>query len=788
MVLVFGAGALSASLTSALVPKVVEAAVPKLINFQGILKDGSGNPVANGAYSVTFTIYDDPSAGNVLWAETSSVSTTSGLFTVLLGSLNPVPDSAFQDTTRYLGVKVGADPEMTPRQQLVSLSYAYRVSSVDGASGGTITSKVSIGPGHTNTGTDAFVAGANNRARGAYSVVSGGGGTFFGAADSNSALGNHCTIGGGRGNTASDLQATVGGGAYNNASANASTIGGGALNTASGIEATIGGGEFNTASGYQATVGGGAVNTASGYKATVGGGWVNTASGYQATVGGGLLDTASGSFSTVGGGNTNVASGDSSVVSGGTRNVSSNTSTTIGGGQGNTASGFAATVGGGSYNTANGVNAAVGGGLRNTANTLGATVSGGADNTASGGSGSTVGGGGANSASAQNATVSGGTVNTASDTGATIGGGTFNTASGLFATIGGGNANTASGTAATVGGGGEVFLGSGNVASGDLSTVGGGSKNTASSDGATVGGGGVNTASSTSATVSGGEVNTASGYGATVPGGSHNTAAGDYSFAAGLQAKANHGGAFVWGDNIFADFASTGINQFLIRASGGVGIGTNSPTTATGGQVLHVNNSSGPSALRLGDDATDGIQWELQSTVIGSLGALNVTNVDSFTNLLTILGNGRVGIRTTAPAALLHVNGDAGNNTGVWSNLSDRRLKKDIEPIQGALETVNGLQGVSFRWKDAEKDAQFGRVRGLIAQDVEKVLPEWIKTDPDGYKRLEPIGIDALLIEAIKESKAENEQLRRELNDLRELVQKLLAEEKEGDKKLGHLR
>ncbi|MCI0330450.1 MAG: hypothetical protein L0196_05795 [candidate division Zixibacteria bacterium] len=104
---------------------VAYAAIPQLINFQGILKDGSGNPVANGSYSVIFTIYDAPSAGNVLWAETTSVSTTSGLFSVLLGSANPVPDSAFQDTARYLGVKVGADPEMTPRQKLVSVGYAY---------------------------------------------------------------------------------------------------------------------------------------------------------------------------------------------------------------------------------------------------------------------------------------------------------------------------------------------------------------------------------------------------------------------------------------------------------------------------------------------------------------------------------------------------------------------------------------------------------------------------------------------------------------------------------------
>ncbi|MGH8003413.1 MAG: hypothetical protein ACRECJ_01650, partial [Limisphaerales bacterium] len=50
--------------------------VPKLINFQGILKDGSGNPVADGSYSVTFRIYEVPAGGTLLWAGTTSVTTT----------------------------------------------------------------------------------------------------------------------------------------------------------------------------------------------------------------------------------------------------------------------------------------------------------------------------------------------------------------------------------------------------------------------------------------------------------------------------------------------------------------------------------------------------------------------------------------------------------------------------------------------------------------------------------------------------------------------------------------
>lgn len=83
--------------------------------------------------------------------------------------------------------------------------------------------------------------------------------------------------------------------------------------------------------------------------------------------------------------------------------------------------------------------------------------------------------------------------------------------------------------------------------------------------------------------IGGGAFNTNAGPFATVPGGERNVA-GTNSLAAGRRAKATHTGAFVWADATDADFASTASDQFLIRASGGVGIGTNRPA----GAALHV--------------------------------------------------------------------------------------------------------------------------------------------------------------------------------------------------------
>ncbi|MHC4591359.1 MAG: hypothetical protein ACYS8L_01545, partial [Planctomycetota bacterium] len=185
-----------------------------------------------------------------------------------------------------------------------------------------------------------------------------------------------------------------------------------------------------------------------------------------------------------------------------------------------------------------------------------------------------------NTASGIRATVGGGFGNIASgDYYTTVGGGKFNHATTHAATVGGGKDNKASDEYATVGGGSD------NSASGAWATVGGGQSDTASETYATVGGGYGNTASGWYATVGGGSENIASGLYATVGGGNKNAAHGDYSFAAGRRAKVldTHHGTFIWADHTDAAFFSTGQDQFLIRAEGGVGIGTNSPS-----EELHV--------------------------------------------------------------------------------------------------------------------------------------------------------------------------------------------------------
>ena len=282
-----------------------------------------------------------------------------------------------------------------------------------------------------------------------------------------------------------------------------------------------------------------------------------------------------------------------------------------------------------------------------------------------------------------------------------VGGGFSNTASGSSATVGGGSRHAASGDYATVGGGRD------HIASGLLSTVGGGSANTASGVAATVGGGLQNTAYGFISTVGGGYGNTASGNYATVGGGLQNTALGQFSFATGRRAEANHAGSFVWGDSSPVGKTSSAEDQFNIYAEGGMRMFADGQTT--------------PSMV-----------------------------VDT---------NGDVGIGTTAPAQLLSVNGDAGKpGGGSWSVFSDGRLKKNVEDLDGALETLLDLRGVSFEYKDAVAIGELeGERVGFIAQEVEGVLPDWVEDTETGYKQLTIRGFEALAVEAL-----------RELNDRRE--------------------
>jgi hypothetical protein len=121
------------------------------------------------------------------------------------------------------------------------------------------------------------------------------------------------------------------------------------------------------------------------------------------------------------------------------------------------------------------------------------------------------------------------------------------------------------------------------------------------------------------------------------------------------------------------------------------------------------------------------------------------------------------------------------------SAASDLSFKRDIKPLEGSLEKVTSLKGVSFAWRTEqypERGFRDGRQIGLIAQDVEKVLPELVKTDKDGKKSLSYDKLTAVLVEAVKAQQkqiaAQEARLERqaaEIAELKRLLQKVISKD-----------
>lgn len=120
-VLIGGITGLSVMVNSAI------ADVPPLMSYQGKLTDATGAPVSDGDYCMEFKIYDSATDGNVLWSETQDpVPVTNGLFSLLLGSVSPIPDTVFCQPDRWLAVNICGEPEMVPRRRITSVGYAFK--------------------------------------------------------------------------------------------------------------------------------------------------------------------------------------------------------------------------------------------------------------------------------------------------------------------------------------------------------------------------------------------------------------------------------------------------------------------------------------------------------------------------------------------------------------------------------------------------------------------------------------------------------------------------------------
>lgn len=435
-----------------------------------------------------------------------------------------------------------------------------------------------------------------------------------------------------------------------------------------------------------------------------------------------------------------------------------------------------------------------------------------------GGIGATVSGGGTQSepniAAGDYTTVGGGKGNV-TDGGAvggnTIGGGLNNTTGFNTNTISGGRDNYAGPNSSTVAGGRE------NEATGWYATIGGGYENAASGDRAVIGGGQGNQAGGF-AVVGGGLSNSATGSGSMVPGGVANEAVGQTSFAAGNRAKANHDGTFVWADSQNSDFSSSDNRQFLVRASGGMGINTNDPQAS-----LHVHGNAAVGGLahdyRLGV-GTDN-PWVTLHVVSnaeqGPFRAMVENNNSSSTAIRAYSHQGvAIGHSWTdsgVPERGLRTHGDLWvddfarfaykvgyGDEPCWSSSTDDsgrhylghcgssiRFKDTVETLQSALEMVEQLRPVRFDIKETGKPDI-----GLIAEEVLEIIPEIVTFNPEGQVQgLKYNRLGAIMIAAFQEQRRIDDQqwslLEAENAGLQAKVSDLAAENTRLENKLEEL-
>ena len=151
-------------------------------------------------------------------------------------------------------------------------------------------------------------------------------------------------------------------------------------------------------------------------------------------------------------------------------------------------------------------------------------------------------------------------------------------------------------------------------------------------------------------------------------------------------------------------------------------------------------------------------------TVDNLLNSYFIRGRDSNQTIFILRGDGSLGLGTGDPQARLDVNGDIrGNN---FPTTSDLRYKKDIQPISDALALTLGLEGIKHNWNYEdypEKNFNEGYTLGFVAQDVNKILPELVSIDKEGYYSVAYSKMVPLLVESIKEQQNIIEQQREQL-------------------------
>lgn len=185
--------------------------------------------------------------------------------------------------------------------------------------------------------------------------------------------------------------------------------------------------------------------------------------------------------------------------------------------------------------------------------------------------------------------------------------------------------------------------------------------------------------------------------------------------------------------------------------------------------IYSLYNTTGNNNTAIGYMAGSGITSGSNNIAIG----YNVSVYDGTQSNQLNIGdwiygsNGNVGIGATTPSEKLQVNGNVLATSYLTS--SDRNLKTNFLVLTGALAKMLSIHGYAFDWRDTGRHDV-----GIVAQDVEKVFPDIVKTNTDtGYKSVEYANLIAPMIEAMREQQQMIEKQQQEISELKTAIKEL---------------
>ena len=237
-------------------------------------------------------------------------------------------------------------------------------------------------------------------------------------------------------------------------------------------------------------------------------------------------------------------------------------------------------------------------------------------------------------------------------------------------------------------------------------------------------------------------------------------AMGNYSMAIGSETTASGSESMAMGSKTVASGTQS-------TAMGAVNVASGIISTAMGNRTIASGDYStamGRFTNAVGDYST-AIGHSVSATGLYSV-AIGLNNVDytvSDHRTMAIVG-GEVAINKVSADVALDVSGSV-QYTGTITDVSDRRLKQNIQPLGDELAKIKQVQAVSFEMKDNPAVVELG----VIAQDLEKIYPELVNTADDdmGTKSVNYVGLIAPMLKAMQEQQKQIENLQDEIEKLK---------------------